>query len=73
MQCMGDGKIYLTLCHKQMDIIGWFIKLSVTRILEIPSALIQKHIRYSELRHIHDLDALLANDTDYCIILYEEN
>ena len=31
-----------------------------------------KIIRYSELRHINDLDDLLTNDTDYCIVLYED-
>ena len=31
-----------------------------------------KIIRYSELRHIDDLDELLTNDMDYCIILYED-
>ena len=31
-----------------------------------------KIIRYSELRHIDDLDGLLSNDMDYCIILYED-
>ncbi|MFM7988094.1 MAG: hypothetical protein ACKPKO_53150 [Candidatus Fonsibacter sp.] len=30
-----------------------------------------KIIRYSELRHIDDLDELLTKDLDYCIILYE--
>ena len=30
-----------------------------------------KIIRYSELRHIDDLDDLLSNNMDYCIILYE--
>ena len=30
-----------------------------------------KIIRYSELRHIDDLDDLLTTDMDYCIILYE--
>ncbi|MFM7982455.1 MAG: hypothetical protein ACKPKO_24350 [Candidatus Fonsibacter sp.] len=29
-------------------------------------------IRYSELRHIDDLDELIAKDLDYCIILYED-
>ena len=28
-----------------------------------------KIIRYSELRHIRDLDELLTKDLDYCIIL----
>ena len=28
-----------------------------------------KIIRYSELRHIDDLDDLLTKDMDYCIIL----
>ena len=28
--------------------------------------------QYSELRHIDDLDDLLTNDMDYCIILYED-
>ena len=31
-----------------------------------------KIIRYSELRHIDDLDDLLTQDMDYCIILYED-
>ena len=31
-----------------------------------------KIIRYSELRHIDDLDELLTKDKDYCIILYED-
>ena len=31
-----------------------------------------KIIRYSELRHIDDLDDLLTHDMDYCIILYED-
>ena len=31
-----------------------------------------KIIRYSELRHIDDLDELLTKDIDYCIILYED-
>ena len=31
-----------------------------------------KIIRYSELRHIDDLDDLLTKDMDYCIILYED-
>ena len=31
-----------------------------------------KIIRYSELRHIDDLDELLTNAIDYCIILYED-
>ena len=30
-----------------------------------------KIIRYSELRHITDLDELLTKDRDYCIVLYE--
>ncbi|MFM7981413.1 MAG: hypothetical protein ACKPKO_19065 [Candidatus Fonsibacter sp.] len=30
------------------------------------------NIRYSELRHITDLDELLTKDLDYCIRLYEE-
>ncbi len=30
-----------------------------------------KLIRYSELRHIDDLDELLTKDLDYCIVLYE--
>ncbi len=29
-------------------------------------------IRYSEIRHINDLDDLLTKEIDYCIILYEE-
>ena len=29
-------------------------------------------IKYSELRHIDDLDELLTNNIDYCIILYED-
>ncbi|MFM7978084.1 MAG: hypothetical protein ACKPKO_02105 [Candidatus Fonsibacter sp.] len=29
-------------------------------------------IRYSELRHIDDLDKLLTHDIDYCIILYKD-
>ncbi|MFM7983237.1 MAG: hypothetical protein ACKPKO_28345, partial [Candidatus Fonsibacter sp.] len=29
-------------------------------------------IRYSEPRHVSDLDELLTNDIDYCIILYED-
>ena len=32
-----------------------------------------KIIRYSELRHIDDLDDLLTQDMDYCIILYEDS
>ena len=28
-------------------------------------------IRYSELRHIDDLDELPTKDLDYCIVLYE--
>ena len=28
--------------------------------------------RYSELRHIDDLDELLTKDMDYCIMLYED-
>ena len=31
-----------------------------------------KIIRYSELRHISDLDELLTKDLDYCIIQYED-
>ena len=31
-----------------------------------------KIIRYSELRHIDDLDDLLTKEIDYCIILYED-
>ena len=31
-----------------------------------------KIIRYSELRHIDDLDDPLTHDMDYCIILYED-
>jgi hypothetical protein len=31
-----------------------------------------KNSRYSELRHIDDLDDLLTQDMDYCIILYED-
>ena len=31
-----------------------------------------KIIRYSELRHIRDLDELLTKDLDYCISLYED-
>ena len=31
-----------------------------------------KIIRYSELRHIDDLDELLTKYIDYCIILYED-
>ena len=31
-----------------------------------------KIIRYSELRHIDDLDDLLTKDMDYCIMLYED-
>ena len=31
-----------------------------------------KIIRYSELRHIDDLDELLTKDLDYCIVLYED-
>ena len=31
-----------------------------------------KIIRYSELRHIDDLDELLTKEMDYCIILYED-
>ena len=31
-----------------------------------------KIIRYSELRHIDDLDKLLTTNLDYCIILYED-
>ncbi|MFM7987004.1 MAG: hypothetical protein ACKPKO_47590, partial [Candidatus Fonsibacter sp.] len=31
-----------------------------------------KIIRYSELRHINDLDELLTNYLDYCTILYED-
>ena len=38
----------------------------------LSSALMQTHIRYSELRHIDDLDDLLTKDMDYCIILYED-
>ncbi|MFM7985057.1 MAG: hypothetical protein ACKPKO_37630 [Candidatus Fonsibacter sp.] len=30
-----------------------------------------KIIRYSELRHIDDLDELLAQDLDYCVVIYE--
>ena len=30
-----------------------------------------KIIRYSELRHITDLDDLLTTDLDYCVVLYE--
>ena len=30
-----------------------------------------KIIRYSDLRHITDLDELLTKDRDYCIVLYE--
>ena len=30
-----------------------------------------KIIRYSELRHITDLDELLTKDLDYCIVLYD--
>ena len=30
-----------------------------------------KIIRYSELRHIDNLDDLLTKEIDYCIILYE--
>ena len=30
-----------------------------------------KIIRYSELRHIEEMDDLLSKDMDYCIILYE--
>ena len=29
-------------------------------------------IKYSELANIDDLDELLTNDLDYCIILYED-
>ena len=31
-----------------------------------------KIIRYSELRHIDDLDDLVSKDMDYCIIRYED-
>ena len=31
-----------------------------------------KIIKYSELRHLYDIDQLLTNDRDYCIILYED-
>ncbi|MFM7986295.1 MAG: hypothetical protein ACKPKO_43980, partial [Candidatus Fonsibacter sp.] len=31
-----------------------------------------KSIKYSELRHIDDLDNLLTKDIEYCIILYED-
>ena len=31
-----------------------------------------KIVRYSKLRRIDDLDDLLTNDRDYCIILYED-
>ncbi|MFM7977774.1 MAG: hypothetical protein ACKPKO_00520, partial [Candidatus Fonsibacter sp.] len=30
-----------------------------------------KIIHYSELKHITDLDELLAKDLDYCVVLYE--
>ncbi|MFM7988407.1 MAG: hypothetical protein ACKPKO_54755, partial [Candidatus Fonsibacter sp.] len=43
-----------------------------TRISERSSALGAKIIRYSELRHITDLDELLTYDLDYCVILYED-
>ena len=29
-------------------------------------------IRYSELRHIDDMDEILTKGLDYCTILYEE-
>ena len=28
--------------------------------------------RYSELRHIYDLDDLLTKEIDYCVVLYED-
>ena len=31
-----------------------------------------KIIKYSELGHVYDIDQLLTNDKDYCIILYED-
>ena len=31
-----------------------------------------KIVKYSELRHLQDIDDLLTNDKDYCIILYED-
>ena len=31
-----------------------------------------KIIKYSELGHLYDIDQLLTNDKDYCIILYED-
>ncbi len=31
-----------------------------------------KIIKYSELRHLRDIDDLLTNDKDCCIILYED-
>ena len=32
-----------------------------------------KIIKYSELGHLYDIDQLLTNDKDYCIILYEDS
>ncbi|MFM7978045.1 MAG: hypothetical protein ACKPKO_01905 [Candidatus Fonsibacter sp.] len=29
-------------------------------------------IRYSELRHIDDLEELLTNNLNYCIVIYED-
>ena len=31
-----------------------------------------KHIQYSEVSRISDLDELLTKDLDHCIILYED-
>ncbi len=31
-----------------------------------------KIIKYSELGHLYDIDQLLTQDKDYCIILYED-
>ena len=32
-----------------------------------------KIIKYSELSHLYDVDQLLPDEKDYCIILYEDS
>ena len=55
-----------------MDVIGLVRKaLSDDDIGTILGA-DAKSIRYSELRHMDDLDDLLTKDMDYCIVLYED-
>ncbi|MFM7979412.1 MAG: hypothetical protein ACKPKO_08865 [Candidatus Fonsibacter sp.] len=52
----------IQLTHKALsdDIIGTILGTDA------------KIIRYSELKHIDDLDELLTNDIDYCIVLSED-